>query len=167
MANGSRRNKRQRDRRRCDLTVLEAVSEDSESEGFDRSKRVAPLLTVRHDAWKTRDLRNPAAVTLVLDLDEKLHPTILPATHDLSRRDTAPAVPRVLRRDTMWRLIARVPGEVVPASSSILAPKEGSRVRSASNPHVFLMFSGLARPTFKADQRCNGRSSATNWSGKP
>ena len=77
-ASGSRGDEGQGDRLSVDLTVFEAVGQHPQSESFDRPKGVASSLAVGHDTRKAWDLCNPAAVLLLLELDDEFHDSILP-----------------------------------------------------------------------------------------
>ena len=73
--------------------MLKPVRNDAKGKRLDSCSRVLRPPTVRQDAGELDDLRNPAAVLLLLDLNKTPHAALAPAVLSGNRTGSGPALP--------------------------------------------------------------------------
>ena len=68
------------------LTMLQALGDDTESEGLHARDGLSAVLAVAHHSRESRYFRQPAAVVLLFDFDRKGHAGNVPHARPVFRR---------------------------------------------------------------------------------
>jgi hypothetical protein len=77
------------ERRRRELDLCDAASNDLNCEALGLADRLVPPLAVTHYAWQFDRLRDPASVFLSIEVDRRIHS---PSVHTPCQRTVAPQI---------------------------------------------------------------------------